>query len=83
MPPHLSFHPPSQACESLPVKTTQHLLTTLAAVIACLIPLPAQAETIEETRAEVEQGDAAAQNKLGVGCFFAFELSIGKYGSYL
>jgi hypothetical protein len=50
------------------VKTAQHLLATLAAVIVCLIPLPAQAETFEETRAKAEQGDADAQNNLGVIC---------------
>jgi hypothetical protein len=65
------------------VKTAQHLLATLAAVIACLLPFTAQAEANEETRARAEQGDAAAQNKLGVGCFFAFGLCIEKYGSYL
>ena len=47
------------------MKTAQHLLATLAAVIACLLPLTAQAETFEETRARAEQGDADAQNKLG------------------
>ena len=66
MPPHLSSHPPSQACESLPVKTAQNLLVTIAAVIVCLLTLPAQAETFEETRAKAEQGDADVQNNLGV-----------------
>ncbi len=47
------------------MKTAQHLLATLAAVIACLLPFPAQAETIEETRAKAEKGDAEAQCNLG------------------
>ncbi len=47
------------------MKTVEPLLTTLAAVIVCLIPLPAQAETFEETRAKAEQGDAKAQFNLG------------------
>jgi TPR repeat protein len=48
------------------VKNAQHLLAALAAVIACLQPLTAQAETFEETRAKAEQGDANAQYNLGV-----------------
>ena len=47
------------------MKTAQHLLVTLAAVIACLLPLTAKAETFEETRAKAEQGDAEAQFNLG------------------
>jgi TPR repeat protein len=43
----------------------QYLLATFAVVIACLLPLPAQAETIEETRAKAEKGDAEAQCNLG------------------
>jgi len=47
------------------MKNAQHLLVTLAAVIACLQPLTAQAETFEETRAKAEQGDAEAQFNVG------------------
>jgi TPR repeat protein len=42
-----------------------YLLVTFIFVMACLLPLPAQAETIEEKRAKAEKGDVNAQFFLG------------------
>jgi TPR repeat protein len=63
--PHFAFRSLPQNGRLTPVKIAPPLLAPLAAVIVCLIPLPAQAETFEETRAKAEQGDAEAQYILG------------------
>jgi hypothetical protein len=49
------------------VKTAQHLLATLAAVIACLLPFTAQAEATKKHAREQSRGMLLLKTSLELG----------------